>query len=185
MIVLIFAVLASSCSSYYKLKRFEQSDFELIRIEDIKIANIDISRIRSFNDFNQRDLAKLTESFIKKELPLSLTFVVEITNHAKKEAILERLDYIVTVNNKDILSGELNERIVVKPNVGSETFFVKSELEIIGLFDKDELEDNIKAALRLLAADNIYDEINLRVRPYIRVGNQFSPYTQYIRVKHK
>ncbi len=183
--MLVGFIFFASCSSLNQLKRFSKCDFDLKRVEDLRIANIDVSNVKSYSDFTYVDVAKLTEAFLKKELPLSLTFVMEITNNSRRTATLEKLDYIVSVDNKVVATGSVTERIEVAPRGVPSLYYVKTELDIVNLFEKEDLRENVLLALRLISSDNIYNEIELKVKPYIRSGNQFIATPNYFKVKRE
>ena len=174
----------TGCRSINGLKVFSKCKFDLKRIEDIRIAGIDVANIKSFSDFSIKDAANLGVCFLEKKLPLSMTFVVNIANNSTKTAILEKLDYIIVVDKKDFLAGKIENRVEVAPRTAA-TYNIKSDLDVISLFKAEDLKENIRLALKLVAAENLYREIELKVKPYIRVGNNFVAAPDYIVAKYQ
>jgi len=179
----IFILTLQSCSSLNQLKRFGKCDFELKRIENIRIANIDVTNIKSFSDFTYKDAARLGEVFLTKKIPLNFTFVVEITNKSRKKAVLEKLDYIVIAEKKEVAIGKIEQRIELGSKNVPTLFNIPTELDIVNFFQKPNMKDNVILALRLISSDNIYNDIELKVKPYIRVGTQFVSAPHFVSIK--
>jgi hypothetical protein len=184
LVMVVTIMPLTGCRSINGLKVFSKCKFDLKRIEDIKIAGIDVANKKSFSDFSIKDAANLGVCFLEKKLPLSMTFVMNIANNSTKTAILEKLDYIIAVDKKDVLSGKIENRIEVAPKTAA-LYYVKSDLDVIGLFNTDDLKENIRLALKLVAAENLYKEIELKVKPYIRVGNNFVSAPDYFIAKYQ
>ncbi len=181
LLVAVTALFFASCRTASNLNWFRKCHFDLVGIKDIRIADIDISKIKSFDDFSLKDAAKIGVCLLEKKVPLNLTFMVNIANGTNKIGVLQGMDYIVVMHDKDVLYGKITEPIAVAPN-SSQVYNVKSELELISLFNKEDLKENVILGLKVFAADNIYNDIAIKVRPYLKQGKPLR--TGFITIKH-
>ena len=87
--------LLTGCSSVKGVKNFSNSQFNYKDITNIRLANIEVSHIRTPKDLSYVDLLQLIPAFKDKSLGLNMNVNINVTNPNDEEAKLEGVEYII------------------------------------------------------------------------------------------
>ena len=112
-VLLFVSFMINSCSFLKEMASLGKCEFRLTTLENPVLAGIDVSQVRSYSDIGLADLAILTTSIIKGELPLSFTLNVETRNPNPAMAALNKLEYLAFIDDVQVASGSLTRRPTV------------------------------------------------------------------------
>jgi hypothetical protein len=171
-ISLIF--LVTSCSVYETVVNLSRLQFKLGDINNFELNGIDISGKSKLEDFNFQDLLKLTTAFSSGSLPVTFMLNVEAKNpndgtggYKRADANIKSFPWRLLVNDKEAVSGDINERIFV-PGTGEITEIpIEIKLDLIELFKNKGYEDLIDLALALGGKKGSSSKLTLYATPTV------------------
>ena len=171
-ISLIF--LVTSCSVYETVVNLSRLQFKLGDVNNFELNGIDISGKSKLEDFNFQDLLKLTTAFSSGSLPVTFMLNVEAKNpndgtggYKRTDANIKSFPWRLLVNDKEAVSGDINERIFV-PGTGEITEIpIEIKLDLIELFKNKGYEDLIDLALALGGKKGSSSKLTLYATPTV------------------
>lgn len=171
-ISLIF--LVTSCSVYETIVNLSRLQFKLGDVNNFELNGIDISGKSKLEDFNFQDLLKLTTAFSSGSLPVTFMLNVEAKNpndgtggYKRTDANIKSFPWRLLVNDKEAVSGDINERIIV-PGTGEITEIpIEIKLDLIELFKNKGYEDLIDLALALGGKKGSSSKLTLYATPTV------------------
>jgi hypothetical protein len=182
--VLVLLVLSfGGCKSLRELKSLIKCQFRIGTVKNIKLANINIQTVRRFSDINLMDAAKITTALVSGNLPLSMTVNLEAKNPNKTMAAMNRVDWIAMIDQTELLTGFVGDRIEIQPNGGTASIPLNVSVNlksILKAFGKNELLD---FATGLVDQSDRPTRIALKLKPTIMVGKHPIEYPGWFTVK--
>ena len=171
-ISLIF--LVTGCSVYETIVNLSRLQFKLGDVNNFELNGIDISGKSKLEDFNFQDLLKLTTAFSSGSLPVTFMLNVEAKNpndgtggYKRTDANIKSFPWRLFVNDKEAVSGDINERIFV-PGTGEITEIpIEIKLDLIELFKNKGYEDLIDLALALGGKKGSSSKLTLYATPTV------------------
>ena len=171
-ISLIF--LVTGCSVYETIVNLSRLQFKLGDVNNFELNGIDISGKSKLEDFNFQDLLKLTTAFSSGSLPVTFMLNVEAKNpndgtggYKRTDANIKSFPWRLLVNDKEAVSGDINERIFV-PGTGEITEIpIEIKLDLIELFKNKGYEDLIDLALALGGKKGSSSKLTLYATPTV------------------
>jgi hypothetical protein len=181
--VLSILIALASCATLSKMATFAKCDFKLKSIEGISIAGVDIQKITSFNNLSILDAAKVAAAYATKSIPLDLTANIFVKNPNSSPASMTKMDWILNIDNIQIVNGILNKRVDVAANNGTATFPISIKADLMKVLS-GKSADTIKSfAFGLADANNkATSRIALKVKPYVTVAGVSLSYPDYFTV---
>ncbi len=118
--VLVFValiVVVQGCQTLKEIANLRNVDFALGAVTNLNLAGVNLDGVRSFRDVSARDVVKLTTAVLRKELPLSFDVDVKAENPADNQvaARLTRMDWTLMLDEKETISGALEQEHVLNP----------------------------------------------------------------------
>lgn len=183
--LLFFAIIAlSSCSLLKEITTFSKCEFRTTTLENPELAGVDVSHVRSLGDIGFADMAILTTSVMRGVLPLDFTLNVEAKNPNPAMAALNRLEYIAFIDDVEVATGTLNERIEIPANGGIATIPLRLHTDLINILQGDSRQAVINFGLNLADAGEKPTRVSIKVKPTILVGSIEIPYPGYFTVDY-
>ncbi len=134
--VLLLTVSLTSCATLQQIAALRQVDFALDRVAGVRLAGVDLDRVRSYSDLTVTDVARLTLAISENRLPLEFDLWVEGENPPDNQvtARLVRFDWTLLLENRETVSGSFAEEIVFAP--GEPTVFpLRIGLDLVEFFE--------------------------------------------------
>ena len=171
-ISLIF--LTTSCSVYETIVNLSRLQFKLGDVNNFELNGIDISGKSKLEDFNFQDLLKLTTAFSSGSLPVTFMLNVEAKNpndgtggYKRTDANIKSFPWRLLVNDKEAVSGDINERIFVLGTGEITEIPIEIKLDLIELFKNKGYEDLIDLALALGGKKGSSSKLTLYATPTV------------------
>jgi len=174
----------SSCSLLKEMTTFAKCEFRVTTLEDPRLAGVDVSYIKSFGDIGFAEMAILTASVMKGELPLEFTLNVEAKNPNPVQAAMNKLEYIAFIDDVEVASGEMSNRIEIPANGGVIAIPLRLRTDLLELLEKDSRQTLINFGLNLADAGDRPTRVSLKVKPTILIGAIELAYPGYFKVKY-
>ncbi len=185
-ITVMVAVLSMpGCSMLEEMVSFSRCEFRLGSAEDITLAGINVQQVSSLSELSLADAARITGALASGTLPLSLTLNVDIKNPNQARASLNRLDWIMLIDDEQIAEGTTNQRIEIPPNDGISTLPLFIEADLKSALSGKTGNALLNFGLNLAGAGNQPTRITLRAKPYVEVGGRSISYPGYLDIQNE
>ena len=168
--VLIFTLLVpllTGCQSLREIGSLRQVAFSLDRVDDERLAGIDIRNVRSYNDLTASDLLWVGSALSRNELPLSFTLHVGANNPAENErtARMVAFDWTLLLDDRETVSGSFAETVRL-PAGEVVDIPLDIELDLLNFFERSS-RDLVELALAIGGVEGVSSKVQLRARPSI------------------
>jgi LEA14-like dessication related protein len=172
-----------SCNTLSQLVAFKNCNYELVNLSNTAVAGVSLAGLQNVNNLNAASLLKVTTAIMSGNLPLSATVNVKATNPNAKMAQVEKLEWAIDLNNTNILTGNVNQRISVPANGGQTVIPFNFQMDVMKLVKKGEKNDNIiNFVNNVLRTGEGSSTVTIRIKPTVSVGGK-NISTGYITLK--
>ncbi len=187
-LISFFIVLFANCDIMRQageLHTFVKCSFRLSSVEHVRLADVNIQNIKRFSDINIFDAAKITASIGSGKLLLNFILNVEVKNPNKSKAAMNKLEWILYIDDIEITKGTLNERIEITSNGGISTLPLFLNFDLIKIFTGSSFDAIMNFGFNLAGTGNKPTRITLKAKPTIFVGNKPIIYPGYITIRNE
>jgi len=183
-IILILITLSIvACKQLQELASFAKCEFKLKSIENINLAGINVQQVKSLSDISVLDAAKLMAAVTQNNFPLQFTLNVDVKNPNPVQASLNKLDWILIIDDIQLLTGTSQSKVQIAPNGGISNYPLAFNLNLKEVLKEKTGQSLVNFGLNLAGAGNQPSRVTLKAKPYINVGNFELPYPGYITIK--
>lgn len=182
LIILMVAIGLSSCNlltQVAQMANFANCTFNFKNISDIQMLGIDLSKGMTKENLNVSQLLSLTNAVMSKRLPVTFNINLNVDNPNSIAASMGKMDYIVSLNGKEVVSTTLNKSINVPAN-SSNIVTIPITTDLFQLFSGESADAIINLAFKLAGANSDPVNLGLKVKPYITINNSQLAYPNYI-----
>jgi LEA14-like dessication related protein len=183
-ISIFITILLNSCSFLKEITTFSKCEFRTTTLDNPELAGVDVSHIKSFSDIGFTEMAILTSAFMKGELPLNFTLNIEARNPNPATAAMNKLEYIAYIDDVEVASGKMNERIEIPANGGIANIPLRLHTDLLDLLKNDSRQALINFGLNLADAGNKPTRVSIKIKPTILIGAVEIVYPGYFTVKY-
>ena len=167
----------------YEYERFIRCDFSLVNIEVIEITNVNISSLKDKGEISMLDMINITKQIFSGEFPAKLRVGLKAENSDLQIASIAGLDWKMLMDQEDIVSGLVDNEVVVQ-NQSSSTFPVIVQVDLIKLLHSESLPKIMAFAF----GENQYEEISklgakILIKPYYKTKSGIKKYPGYLTIK--
>lgn len=153
-----------SCNAA-KLNRLKTCEFKYSGVENVIISGKNVDELRKEKKTPNSGLSVLGSLLFDKEVPVSFTVKILVTNPNKKKAALDKMEWTALIQGKELISGIYNDHFEVKPG---ET----AVLTVPVSFDlKEKMSGENASALKSLGMGFMLNGnakgLSLKIRPYV------------------
>ncbi|GAB4186074.1 MAG: hypothetical protein OHK0057_32180 [Thermoflexibacter sp.] len=183
--ILAFSLLMilPACQTLQMMQNFAKCEFRLAQLSNINALGIDMTGKRSFSDFSLLDAGKVVQALAGNQFLLNFVANVEVRNPNAEPAGLNRMDWILMVDNKEVLNGTLNQVVNVPANNGTTIMPLNLSIDLKKIFANQSRDETLSLAFDLAQQGNNTTRLMLRVRPYINIGGAELAYPGYLNIK--
>ncbi|MEI6822866.1 MAG: hypothetical protein WCL51_13105 [Bacteroidota bacterium] len=184
---LSLVIFLSSCDVLKDLNgmaNFAKCDFRLNTVDNIRLAGVNVQKVKNLSEINILDIAKITAALANNTLPLSLTLNYDVRNPNKQKAVMNAMAWIFYIDNVEMTRGQMNQRVEVMPNNGIATMPLQLSVDLKKVLTGRSLDAVKNFGLNLAGAGNKPTRITLKVKPTIVVSGISIIYPDYITVSN-
>lgn len=186
LIIIFMALGLSACETLTQVANQAAQMYNLVNctfdfnnVNNIKMLGINLNKGMTKNDLNVSQLLNLTNALINKSLPVSFNVNLDVDNPNPIAAAMSKMDYILSLNGKQVVSTTLNEGVNVPANSkGSVSIPITTDL--FQLFSGESADAIVNLAFKLAGANSDPVNVGLKVKPYIKINNQQLAYPDFI-----
>lgn len=184
---IFLTILLSGCGlvdQMVSMKNLNQCQFKISGIENIHLAGVNVTPAKVVTDLNILDKAKILANLAKGSLPLKFTINVDVNNPNPVKAAMSKFEWILKIDDSEILNGEMNKYVEIAPNT-SNTFPLEVEMDLVQIFKGEKGKDLLDFALNLSGLKNGSSRVTLKAKPTIYIGKLAVPYPGYINISRE
>lgn len=178
--LLLLLTIANGCSILKTFENISRLKYKIHSGADYKLLGINIGNKKSLNDFSSVEMLKLSAGILKGNLPLTFLLNIEAKNpndgtggYPATDVTLESFPYRFFLNEKEIISGNIEKPVTV-PGKGESTLITLNiEFDIAKSFKEKNLDDILSLLLNIGGINGSTSNIKLMVKPVIgtMIGN--------------
>jgi LEA14-like dessication related protein len=168
---LLFAALVS-CSAVQSALQIVNCKYDIAGVASPTIAGVSLNNITNLSQINAMDLLKLTTAFATKNFPLNVTINVKATNPGNIAATVQRLDWAIDLEQKEILKGAINQTISVPANGGSTIIPVSVGIDLFQAFSGETKDNLLNLAMSIANIGESSSKVSIRVKPTVVIAGQ-------------
>ncbi len=181
-IVLFVTMGLASCdvlTQVAQMANFANCTFDFNSVNQIQMLGIDLSKGMSKTDLNAMQLLSLANAISNRQLPVTFNVNVNVKNPNNITAAMTKMDYIISLNGKQVVSTSMNNSVNVPAN-SSSIVTIPVTTDLFQLFTGESADAIVNLAFKLAGASSDPVNVGLKVKPYISVNNQQLAYPDYI-----
>ena len=172
------AQLANQAAQVINLKN---CIFDVNGISQINMLGIDLSKGMNKNNLNATQLLNVTTSLLNRQLPVSFNVNIDVDNPNSIAASLGKMDYIIALNNKEIISSTFTQGFSIPANSQGK-ISIPISTDLFQLFSGETADAILNLAFKLAGAQSDPVNLGVKVKPYIKVNNQSLAYPDFITI---
>jgi LEA14-like dessication related protein len=178
-------MIVSSCSVVQQtteLTNFAKCEFRIESVKNTKLAGINVQDKDVMSDFSFIELTKIGSVVAGGTLPLTFDLMVGVKNPNPGMAAMNKMDWILFIDDIEMTRGVLDKRIEIKENSVSQ-FPVKMNLDLMKSLSGKSGDALINFALNLAGNGNRPTRVKLKAKPTIMLGTTPIEYPGFITIK--
>jgi LEA14-like dessication related protein len=157
-------------------------DFRVLSVENINLAGINIQNMTSIKNLNLTDGAKIMAAIGGGTFPLSLTVNIQGKNPNTSPAGLNKLDWILFIDDIQMTSGSVTKAFTIPPNNGTTVIPIQVGLDLKKILQGKSLDAIMNFGFNLAGTGNKPTRIKAKLKPTIMIGTYPLSYPGYITV---
>jgi hypothetical protein len=158
---------------------FAKCTFDFESVNSVQMLGVNLRKGMTKSDLSVGQLLQLTNALMSKSLPVTFNVNLDINNPNSTDASMTKMDYILTLNDKQIISTTMNNSISVPAN-SSNVVTIPVTTDLFQLFSGESADAILNLAFKLAGATSDPVNVGIKVKPYITVGGQQLAYPDYI-----
>lgn len=163
--------------------QFVQCDFSLSNVKIDKIGGVSLTNIKNPEDIGMMNVMALTQQVLSGSLPTTLNVGIKASNNQSSKAGISGLGWELYMKDQMYGSGKINDVVEILPN-SSTVFPVSVEFDILNLVTSNNIQQILDIVFDVDNKDKLDDlDLQLRLKPSYRVGNQVQEYPGFITVR--
>lgn len=183
-ISLLIFLSITSCDVVKQVQQasnFITCSFRLKDIQDVRLAGVLVQNKRDVTDLNIGDAAQLAIALTGRSFPLTFNLNVEAKNTNGSIAGLTRLDWILIIDDIEMVTGT-NEDAINIPANGVAVFPLRMNVDLKKVLNGKSGQALLNFGLNLAGSNGEPTRIKLKAKPSIIIGNRLVAYPGYITV---
>ena len=185
-IVFFLLITFTSCEVLDQMSQMQQlalCEFKVTGIDKVHIAGIQMDENTQKSDLAAAQIMQLTAALFSRELPVDFDLQLNIDNPNDKPAAMNRMDYELFIDNKQILTGQMNQSVSVLPRSNSNVS-MPIAIDLFKVLNDETPDALVNLAFKLSGDQTNPADILLKVKPYIQVGGKTLAYPGFLDLKY-
>ncbi len=156
-------------------------DFRIQSVEKINLAGVELQYIHSVSDLGMGDVARIFAGFASPTFPLSLQLNLEGRNPNAKTAGINRIEWILFIDDIQMTSGFLDKPITI-PAMGSSVIPVDIGLDLKQVLSGKSANAMLNFCMNLAGVGNTPTRFKIKLKPTIIIAGTALTYPGYLTV---
>lgn len=186
LIIFLIALGFSSCEELAQvmnqaaqMANLKNCTFDVNGLDKINMLGINIHKNMSLSDLTASQVLNVTNSLMNKKLPVTFNVNLDVNNPNSIAASLGKMDYIIALNGKEVISSTFTQGFSINPNSKGQ-IAIPISTDLFQLFSSESADAIVNLAFKLAGASSDPVNVGLQVKPYISINGQQLAYPDYI-----
>ena len=182
LIVLFVMIGLNSCdvlNQVAQMANFVNCKFNFDSVDQIEMLGINLNKGMTKDNLNITQGIALLNAINSKSLPVTFNVKVGINNPNTIAASMSKMDYVVSLNGKEVISTTLNNSVSVGAK-SSSVVTIPVTTDLFKLFNGESADAIVNLAFKLAGASSDPVNVGLKVKPYISINGQQLAYPDFI-----
>ena len=179
-IIFTLIVLGTGCKTLMSYVNVVKCDFRMKSVTDTRLAGVNIQQIKSFSQLNLFQVGNLTKAYLGGNVPLEFLLNIEGKNPNTADATMASFDWILLIDDRQMVSGTNNHEYHIPANGGTETIPLKVSVNLLDVLNNETKDALLNFGFNLADAGNKPTRVGLKLKPTINVGGVPITYPGYI-----
>ena len=179
---LLIAVLMASCDVVNQINQTAQlakCKFNLAGLSNVTVSGISIESNMKVSNLNAVQALQITQAVARKSLPVTFNVGVKVDNPNSKTAGMNRMDYILMLDGKEMITGAFSEKISI-PGGSTQTVAVPITVDLFKVFSNENSDAIVNIAMKLGGNKTNPSKLSMKLKPYVEVGGRSLSYPNYL-----
>lgn len=184
LIILFVTMGLASCdvlTQVAQMANFARCSFDFNSLNQIQMLGIDLSKGMTKDNLNVTQGLALVNAISNRTLPVTFNVNLDVNNPNSIAASMAKMDYIISLNGKEVVSTTLNQSVNVPAN-STNVVSIPIRTDLFQLFSGESADAIVNLAFKLAGASSNPVNIGIKVKPYITIGNQQLAYPDFISI---
>lgn len=185
LLTIIFVMPFQGCDVARQTQRatnLGKCDFRVLSAENINLAGINIQNSSSIKNLNLMDAANIMAAMGRSTFPLSLQLNFEARNPNNTAAGLNKMEWILFIDDIQMTSGTVDKAFTIPPNNGIAIIPIQVDMDLKPVLKGKSLDAIVNFGFNLAGMGNNPMRIKAKLKPTIMIGNSPLTYPGYISV---
>ncbi len=156
--------------------------FRISSVSNVTVGGVNVTSYKSVKDLNFADVAKITAAAAKSNFPLTMTLNLEGKNPNTASAGLNRIDYILFIDDIQMTAGYVEKSFTIPPNNGTAMIPLNFTFDLKQVLQGKTLDAIINFGFNLAGVGNKPTRISIKLKPSIMIGPTQLEYPGYLTV---
>ena len=182
LIVLFVTMGLASCdvlTQVAQMANFANCTFNFNSVNQIQMLGINLSKGMTKESLNITQGLALINAINSRSLPVTVNVNLDVKNPNSIAASMAKMDYILTLNGKQVISTTMNNSVSV-PAKSNSVVTIPITTDLFQLFSGESADAIVNLAFKLAGASSNPVDVGLKVKPYISINGQQLAYPDYI-----
>jgi LEA14-like dessication related protein len=172
------AMIANQAAQVVNLKN---CTFDVTGVNNINMLGINLSNGMDQSNLNAAQVIKVTNALMNKKLPVTFNVNLDVNNPNSIAAALGKMDYIISLNNKEVISSTFTQGFSIPANSKGK-ISIPISTDLFQLFSGETADAVLNLAFKLAGAKSNPVNLGVKVKPYIKINNQSLAYPDFITI---
>jgi LEA14-like dessication related protein len=188
-ILFVFLLISSlsACDILQQVTEMQQLSlctFDLNGVDQVKLAGIQLRPGMEKSGLTVSESLTLAGAIFNKSLPLQMNMMVKVDNPNEKKASLNKMEYILFIDGKELISGMVQEKFEI--NGGSSLMLaLPMSLDLYKVLQNETSDALVNLAFKLVSDKGQPTEVMLKIKPYLKVGGAELAYPGFLTLNKK
>ena len=173
--------LAQIANQAAQVLNLKNCTFDVTGVNNINMMGINLSKGMSKSNLTTAQLLNVTNSLLNRKLPVTFNVNLDVNNPNSIAAALGKMDYIISLNNKEVISSTFTDGFSIPAN-SKGTVAIPISTDLFQLFSGETADAILNLAFKLAGAKSNPVNLGVKVKPYIKINNQSLAYPDYITI---
>lgn len=179
-IIILLIVAGTSCKTLMSYVNVVKCDFRMKSVTNTRLAGVNIQQIKSFSQLNLFQVGNMTKAYLGGNVPLEFLLNIEGKNPNTADATMASFDWILLIDDIQMVSGTNRQEYYISANGGTETIPLEISVNLLDVLNNETKNAMLNFAFNLADAGNIPTRIGLKLKPTINVSGIPITYPGYI-----
>jgi len=158
-------------------------DFQIRSVENLNLAGVTIQNIKSVSDLDVVDYGRLMAAILGPSFPLSLQLNLQGRNPNTQSAGLNKIEWILYIDEIQMTSGSLDQAFTIPPNQGTAIIPIQISVDLKKVLSGKSAGALINFGMNLTGNGGKPTRFMIKVKPTILIGSKPLTYPGYITVR--